>query len=131
LSREELLAALAERDAVIAVLLVEIEALKRRAGMDSSNSSMPPGSDGPAARAKRGKQRKRQSSPRARGGQAGHEGHGLQRVANPDHVEIIAPQGCGGCGLDLAGVAGRVISRIQVFDTLPVKLQVTECVWWR
>jgi transposase len=82
-SREELLAALAERDAVIAVLLVEIEALKRRVGMDSSNSSMPPGSDGPAARAKRGKQRKAKPSPRPRGGQAGHEGHGLQRVADP------------------------------------------------
>jgi hypothetical protein len=51
LSREELLAALAERDAVIEVLLAEVEALKRRVGMDSSNSSMPPGSDGPAARA--------------------------------------------------------------------------------
>ncbi len=51
-SREQLLAALAERDAVIEVLQAEIEALKRRAGMDSSNSSMPPGSDPPAARAK-------------------------------------------------------------------------------
>ena len=48
LSREELVAALAERDAVIAVLVAEIEQLKRRVGMDSSNSSMPPGSDGPA-----------------------------------------------------------------------------------
>jgi hypothetical protein len=43
LSREELLAALAERDAVIAALLAEIEQLKRRVEMDSSNSSMPPG----------------------------------------------------------------------------------------
>ena len=41
-SREELLAALAERDAVIAALLVRIEVLERRGvGMDSSNSSMP------------------------------------------------------------------------------------------
>jgi transposase len=125
-SREELLAELAERDAVIAVLLVEIEALKRRVGMDSSNSSMPPGSDGPAARAKRGKQRKAKPSPRRRGGQAGHEGHGLQRVADPDRVEIVTPAGCGGCGAGLTGVAGRVVSRVQVFDTPPVKLEVTE-----
>jgi hypothetical protein len=41
LSREELLAAPAERDAAIAVLLAQIEQLKRRVGMDSS---MPPGS---------------------------------------------------------------------------------------
>jgi transposase len=125
-SREELLAALAERDAVIEVLLAEIEQLKRRAGMDSSNSSMPPGSDGPAARARRAKQRRSKGSPRPRGGQAGHEGHHLQRVTDPDFVQVLAPDGCGGCGHDLHDVTGRVASRIQVFDTPPVKLQVTE-----
>jgi transposase len=36
LSREELLSALAQRDAVIAGLLAEIERLKRRIGIDSS-----------------------------------------------------------------------------------------------
>ena len=126
LSHEELLAAVAERDGVIAVLRAEIEALKRRVGMDSSNSSLPPGSDPPAARARRGKQRKAKPSPRPRGGQAGHEGRGLQRVAVPDRVQVLAPAGCGGCGSDLSGVAGRVGTRIQVFDTPPVKLQVTE-----
>jgi transposase len=125
LSREELLAALAERDAVIAVLRAEIEALKRRVGMNSSNSSMPPGSDGPAARAKRGKQSKKRS-PRPRGGQTGHEGHGLARVADPDRIELLAPQGCAGCGRGLTGLPGRIASRIQVFDTPPVKLTVTE-----
>ncbi|WP_336216145.1 DUF6444 domain-containing protein [Nonomuraea sp. LPB2021202275-12-8] len=75
-SREELLAALAERDRVIAALMAEVEQLKRRAGMDSSNSSMPPGSDGPAARAKRAKKTKKRSS-RPRGGQDRHEGHAL------------------------------------------------------
>jgi hypothetical protein len=35
LSREELLAALADRDATIAALLAEIAELKRRLGMDS------------------------------------------------------------------------------------------------
>lgn len=125
LSREELLAALAERDAVIAGLLAEIERLKRRVGMDSSNSSMPPGSDGPAARAKRAK-RGRKPSPRRRGGQAGHEGHGLQRVAYPDTVYVVAPHGCERCGRNLAGVPGRVASRVQQFDTPPVRIHVTE-----
>jgi hypothetical protein len=124
LSREELLAALAERDAVIEVLLAEIEQLKRPAGMDSSNSSMPPGSDGPAARARRAKARKSTPSPRPRGGQAGHEGHHLQRVACPGFVEVLAPDNGGRCGRELAGVAGRVASRVQVLDTPPVKLQV-------
>lgn len=125
LSREELLAALAQRDAVIAGLLAEIERLKRRIGMDSSNSSLPPGSDGPAARAKRAK-RKKGPSPRRRGGQAGHEGRGLQRVADPDHVEVVAPGECVGCGATLSGRPGRIMSRLQVFDTPPVKLGVTE-----
>lgn len=126
LSREELLAALAERDTVIAVLRAEIEALRRRVDMDSSNSSLPPGSDGPAARARRVKQRRAKPSPRRRGGQAGHEGHGLDRVAVPDRVQVIAPAGCGGCGVGLDRVRGRVASRVQVFDTPPVRLEVTE-----
>ena len=41
-------------------------------------------------------------------------------------MQVIAPAGCGGCGGDLSGVAGRIGARIQVFDTPPVKLQVTE-----
>ena len=122
-SREELLAAVAERDAVIDALLVRIEVLERRVGMDSSNSSMPPGSDGPVARARRAKQRKPKPSPNPRGGQPGHEGRGLQRVAVPDQVEVLTPAGC---GESLSGIPGRVTSRIQVFDTPPVKLQVTE-----
>jgi hypothetical protein len=124
-SRAELLAALAERDAVIAVLRAEIEALKRRVGMDSSNSSMPPGSDGLAARAKRSKQ-SRKRSPRPRGGQAGHEGHGLSQVADPDSIQVLAPDSCYRCRTSLAGVDGRIAARIQVFDTPPVKLGVTE-----
>jgi len=125
-SREELLAALAQRDAVIDALLVRIEVLERQIGMDSSNSSMPPGSDGPAARARRVKQRKAKQSPNQRGGQPGHEGRGLQRVAVPDRVQVLTPAGCGGCGQSLAGMPGRVSARIQVFDTPPVKLEVTE-----
>src|SRR6185369_16521257 len=99
LSREELLAALAERDAVIAALRAEIERLKRRVGMDSSNSSMPPGSDGPAA---------------------------LARRADPDQITVVRPGQCAGCGHDLAGLGGEVAERVQVFDTPPVRLQVTE-----
>ncbi|MBT2231670.1 IS66 family transposase [Nonomuraea sp. NEAU-A123] len=124
-SREELLAALAERDAVIAALMAEVEQLKRRVGMDSSNFSMPPGSDGPAARAKRAKKTKNRS-PRPRGGQPGHDGHALAWRSSPDQVTMVGPQSCCGCGQTLAGVEGEVVARVQVFDTPPVKLQVTE-----
>jgi transposase len=125
LSREELLAALAGRDAVIAVLMAEIAQLKRRVGMDSSNSSMPPGSDGPAARAKRAKKSKKRS-PRPRGGQTGHEGHALAWRSDPDQITVIAPEACAGCGHALADREGKVVARVQMFDTPPVKLQVTE-----
>src|SRR2546430_11397960 len=94
--------------------------------MDSSNSSMPPGSDGPAARARRAKQGSKRQSPNRGGGQPGHDGRGLARVAVPDRVQVLAPTGCGGCGRSLWGMPGRVSSRIQVFDTPPVRLQVTE-----
>ncbi|MEU8252361.1 IS66 family transposase [Nonomuraea sp. NPDC048916] len=124
-SREELLAALAERDAVIAALMAEVEQLKRRVGMDSSNSSMPPGSDGPAARAKRAKKPKKRS-PRPRGGQPGHDGHALAWRTDPDQVAVLSPPSCAGCGHALAGLRGKVGARVQVFDTPPVKLRVTE-----
>lgn len=82
-SREELLAALAERDAVIEALLVCIEMLERRVGMDSSNSTMPPGSDGPAARARRAKQRKKKQSPNRRLARSGdHMGWKLASLPN-------------------------------------------------
>jgi hypothetical protein len=125
-SREALLAMVAERDAVIAALLVRFEQLERRVGMDSSNSSMPPGSDGPVARARRAKERSRKPSQRKRGGQGGHEGHGLERVAKPDRIEVVSPAACAGCGGQLRGVSGQVAGSVQVFDTPPVKLQVTE-----
>ncbi len=124
LSREELLAALAERDAVIAALLAEIEQLKRRVGMDSSSSSMPPGPDGLAARARRARKPGKRS-PRPRGGQPGHEGHALAWRSEPDRVTVVTPGQCAGCGHDLAGLEGTVAARVQASGTPPVRLQVT------
>ena len=86
---------------------------------------MPPGSDGLAARARRAKE-PRKRSPRQRGGQPGHEGHALAWRAAPDQVTVVTPAQCAGCGHDLAGLEGAVAERVQVYDTLPVRLQVTE-----
>ncbi len=110
---------------MIAVLLAEVAQLKRRAGMDSSNSSMPPGSDGPAARAKRAKKAKGRS-PRPRGGQPGHEGHGLAWRNDPDEIIVLVPDACAGCAHPLAGLPGEVGTRVQVFDTPPIRLRVSE-----
>jgi transposase len=38
----------------------------------------------------------------------------------------VSPGQCAGCGHDLAGLVGTVAERVQVSDTPPVRLQVTE-----
>ena len=45
-------AQLAEQAVLIEALRVELEALRRQLGRDSSNSSQPPSSDGPGAKAR-------------------------------------------------------------------------------
>ena len=136
-------AQLAEQAMLIEALRVELEALRRQAGRDSSNSSQPPSTDGPSAKAK-AKAGKRlgpepQPSPdgqpsadgpdrprRKQGGQPGHPGSGLAPVATPDRREPVEPSCCGGCGGDLAGAPGTVASRVQVFDLPSFSLAVTE-----
>ena len=85
---------------------------------------MPPGSDGPAARARRARKPEKRS-PCLRG-QPGHEGHALAWRSDPDQVTVVSPGQCAGCGHDLAGLAREVAERVQVSDTPPVRLQVTE-----
>src|SRR5438132_8174141 len=123
----ELLAVVAEQAALIESLRAEVAALRRQAGRDSSNSSQPPGQDGPAAKAKAGQRRARRARPgRARGGQKGHPGASLAWTARPDETLAVEPGLCGGCGADLAGAGGRVASAVQVRDIPPAALTVTE-----
>jgi len=114
-----------EQSRLIEALRVELTALRREAGRDSSNSSQPPSQDGPAARAKakagndsgepadassdgsRGMQ-KPDGRKRKQGGQPGHRGGGLARVARPDRTEKVEPPACGGCGGSLVGAEGKV-----------------------
>ena len=122
----ELLAVVAEQAALIETLRTEVAALRRQAGRDSSNSSQPPSQDSPAAEAKARAGRRRARAGRPQGGQKGHPGAGLQMVARPDETRVIEPGFCGRCGAGLAGAAGRIASRVQVFDIPPVALTVTE-----
>src|ERR1019366_7258666 len=96
----ELLALVAQQGALIESLQAEVAALRRQAGRDSSNSSQPPSQDGPASEAKAGKQRTRRARPgRSQGGQKGHLGTGLERVAVPDETRGLEPEACAGCGV--------------------------------
>ena len=68
--------------------------LERRVGLNSSNSSKPPSSDGyrkPRPRSLRTR------SGRRRGGQPGHEGHAVALPHGPDAVETHLPDLCTGC----------------------------------
>ncbi|MGH3124477.1 MAG: IS66 family transposase [Streptosporangiaceae bacterium] len=126
---EELLAVVAEQAALIEALRAEVAALRRQAGRDSSNSSQPPSQDGPAAEARRKagqRQARRAGTKRRQGGQKGHPGAGLAWTARPDQMVVVEPGGCGGCGADLAGAAGRVASAVQVHEIPAPALAVTE-----
>ena len=132
---------------LIDALRVEVEALRRQVGRDSSNSSQPPSTDGPGAKAtakagRRSAGQQGEQSPdrqpsagaeraagragRKQGGQRGHRGSGLAPVSIPDRREPVEPPCCGGCGGDLAGAAGTVASRVQVFDLPAFSMAVTE-----
>src|SRR5712691_7301012 len=125
----ELLAVVAEQAALIESLRAEVAALRRQAGRDSSNSSQPPGQDGPAAEAKKkaGQREARRARPgRPQGGQKGHPGASLAWAARPDETLAVEPGTCGGCGADLADAEGRIAAAVQVFDIPAAALTVTE-----
>src|SRR5664280_1488636 len=127
-----------EQGLLIEALQVEVEALRRKEGRSSSNSSQPPRQDGPAAKAKaKADKRSAEQAPadgqdpqdgqdptgrvadgerkptveqlgpkRAQGGQWGHRGTGLERVAHPERTLPVEPPACSGCGGDLPRRAG-------------------------
>lgn len=68
---------------------------------------------------------------RAQGGQKGHRGSGLERVAVPNRTEPVEPPACGGCGGDLTGAEGQIASSVQVFDIPTFSLAVTEYLMMR
>src|SRR5271169_1909559 len=87
---------LASKDRRIAELEALVAELLRRLGLDSTNSSKPPSSDGlkkkpRAPRSLRGK------SGKASGGQEGHAGDTLRRVAKPDFVVRHEARACERC----------------------------------
>ncbi|MHB1631283.1 MAG: IS66 family transposase [Acidithiobacillus sp.] len=119
----------AAKDDLIRFLLVEnaelksrITALEVRLAKDSHNSSKPPSSDGlrkPAPKSLR------QAGQRPKGGQKGHKGSALERVAEPDHVvNHPLPATCDACGSTLD--EAHVSEARQVFDIPPQQVEVTE-----
>ena len=118
--------------AIIKQLLEKIEKLetenaelRRRLGLDSTNSHKPPSSDG--YKKKTIKPGIPKDGKRANGGQEGHNGKALKRIENPDRVEIHFPGQCQCCGRQFnQSDAHEVIRTRQVFDLPVPKLEVTE-----
>jgi len=91
-----------------------IAELERRLGLDSSNSSKPPSSDGLKKPART--MSLREPSGKPRGGQKGHPGETLRQVMTPDVVINHYPESCAHCGAVLTpAMATSHIAR-QVFD---------------
>jgi transposase len=113
-----------ELRARVAVLEVENAELKRRLGMNSTNSSKPPSSDSPFTKpAPRSLRRK---SGRKPGGQPGHPGSTLALVGDPHERRRHEPGPCTGCGADLADAPEVGMERRQVFDLPPMAVRVIE-----
>jgi transposase len=130
-SYDELAALVVRQAAVIEELWVEVAALraenaelKRRLGMDSTNSSKPPSSDSPFV--KPAPKSLRRKSGRKPGGQPGHPGSTLALIDNPNTRVRHEPGPCVGCGASLADAPEAGLERRQVFDLPPITVRVTE-----
>lgn len=134
-TREELLPlARSHPEALVDIILalqerlVQLEArvkdLEAQLARNSSNSGKPPSSDGLG---KPSPKSLRESSGRKPGGQPGHPGQTLQRVKNPDHIEVHRLEVCPQCGgRDLGQEPVLNYESRQVFELPPRLLEVTE-----
>ena len=102
-----------------------IAELEERLAKTSRNSSKPPSSDGLGKPPPKPRSLRKQSG-RKPGGQDGHEGRTLARVAKPRHEVVHEPARCGGCGAGLARAQVTDVERRQVFDLPPTAVEVTE-----
>ncbi|MGH3694275.1 MAG: DUF6444 domain-containing protein [Pseudonocardiaceae bacterium] len=114
----ELAALVAGLVARVAGLETENAELRRRLGMNSTNSSAPPSEDSIAAKAKRRADRssRERSKDREPGGQPGPKGSGLSPAVTPDRTQTLPPPGeCRGCGGDLGDAATSSPAKLPGF----------------
>src|SRR5216683_472967 len=136
MTKEEELQALQEENRILKAVVAELLPLKEqlaqanarikdledRLAKDSRTSSKPPSSDG-LARLPRSSRRPSGKRP---GGQAGHPGHTLSMVEQPEEVVRHRPKVCSQCGENLSGVPGSVAERRQVLDVPEIRLLAQE-----
>lgn len=106
----------------VKTLQQKVTSLEAQLQQSSRNSNKPPSSDGfkkPAPKSLR------KNGERKPGGQQGHSGHTLKKVASPDHIHIIPLNQCV-CGKDLSQTPAIDHDCRQVFDLPEPRLEVTE-----
>lgn len=130
-------AELAERDVRIAALeeklataLGTIARLTEQSGRNSTNSNLPPSSDGPGAASRGVRRPKKNKSGRKRGGQKGRRGahRELLPAACIDEVIDIFPEACDACTRLLPNVIDDDPRRFQQVD---LRLTGRHLVEWR
>lgn len=115
----------------LAKLTEQVAELTERLGRNSSNSHLPPSSDGPAAGSRGGAPGKaREKSKRKRGGQKGHRGshRALLLPEQVDHFVDLFPEACEGCAHALPEVVDTAACRSQQLDIRAHRPHLTE---WR
>jgi transposase len=103
-------------------LMHRVQELEGRLKKDSHNSHLPPSSD----RFARQPKSLRKKSDKPSGGQQGHPGHQLIKVATPDQIVVHTPDVCCACQHDLRVEPVWRCTRRQVFDVPVPRLMVTE-----
>jgi transposase len=119
---EELVASLMRR---IEALEAENAELRRRLGLDSTNSSKPPSSDGLKKKPRVLRSLRTRTGKRS-GGQTGHRGDTLRQVAEPDRIVEHAAERCAHCQARLLAASKVGEEKRQVFDLPEKPLIVTE-----
>jgi transposase len=111
----------------VAALEERVGELERRLGLNSTNSSKPPASDGlkkpnrvPRVRSLR------ERSGKKSGGQKGHRGETLRPVENPDVIVNHYPEMCAKCAAKVPADASAAYRSRQVVDIPEPKVVVTE-----
>jgi transposase len=99
--------------------LLEEKAVKK----DSHNSHNPPSQDKGAP--KRNQSRRKKSGKKS-GGQKGHKGYTLEMREDPESIVILQSDYCSKCGEDLGRVEQSMVSRRQVLELPPIKLECIE-----
>lgn len=128
----ELRAVVAEQGAKIAALTKQVEELTELLNRNSSNSHLPPSSDGPGSppRNERAARNRRKAERRKRGGQKGHRGshRELLPAEQVDTFHELYPDACLGCARPLPKVFDAAACRHQQLDVKDCRPHLTE---WR